>query len=120
MLSHLSSSTCVDIPGTDYRVATIAGPPESCHRAKKMVEDIVAEVSTYSKIYSVQLQYVLALSALHHLMNNIVLSTVFECIHKQHYYKHSSLPWGWTLHVESMNGGSKPHTDQSAFYDSVH
>ena len=56
-----------------------------------MVEDIVAEVSAYSKIHSMQLQYVLTLSALHHLINNIVfLSTIFECIHKQHYYKHSS------------------------------
>jgi far upstream element-binding protein len=32
-----------DIPGTDYRIATIAGPGEACVRAKKMVEDIVAE-----------------------------------------------------------------------------
>ena len=34
----------LDVPGTEYRVATIAGPPEACQRAKKMVEDIVAEV----------------------------------------------------------------------------
>ena len=33
-----------DIPGTDYRIATIAGPGEACVRAKKMVEEIVAEV----------------------------------------------------------------------------
>ena len=39
------SCTSVDVPGTEFRVATIAGPPEACQRAKKMVEDIVAEVS---------------------------------------------------------------------------
>eukprot|EP00731_Ephydatia_muelleri_P024155 Em0016g426a len=32
-----------DIPGTEYRAATISGPPDACQRAKKMVEDIVAE-----------------------------------------------------------------------------
>lgn len=34
-----------DIPGTDFRIATIAGSPDACMRAKTMVEDIVAEVS---------------------------------------------------------------------------
>ena len=34
-----------DIHGVDYRIATIAGPPDCCARARKMVQDIVAEVS---------------------------------------------------------------------------
>ena len=34
----------LDIPGIDYRMATISGPPECCSRARKMVQDIVAEV----------------------------------------------------------------------------
>lgn len=107
-MDKVSHSTCVDIPGTDYRVATIAGPPESCHRAKKMVEDIVAEVSAYSKSYSMQFQYVLTLSTLHHLhisdeqylflSTNLSISNIIANI---------ALPWGWTLHVELMNGGSK-------------
>ena len=33
-----------DVPGLDYRMATISGPPECCSRARKMVQDIVAEV----------------------------------------------------------------------------
>lgn len=32
-----------DVPGVDYRLATISGPPECCSRARKMVQDIVAE-----------------------------------------------------------------------------
>ena len=40
---HISS----DIPGIEYRLATISGPPDACLRAKAMVEDIVGEVSTY-------------------------------------------------------------------------
>ena len=34
-----------DVPGTDYRIATISGTPDGCQRAKKWVEDLVAEVS---------------------------------------------------------------------------
>ncbi len=30
--------------GSEYRLATISGSAEGCHRAKKMVEEIVAEV----------------------------------------------------------------------------
>lgn len=42
---HFSAHTYTsDIPGTEYRAATISGPPDACQRAKKMVEDIVAEV----------------------------------------------------------------------------
>ena len=33
-----------DIPGTGYRIATITGPSDACMRAKKMVEETVAEV----------------------------------------------------------------------------
>ncbi len=33
-----------DIPGTEYRLATISGSQEGCQRAKRMVEEIVAEV----------------------------------------------------------------------------
>lgn len=33
-----------DVPGTDYRIATISGSPDGCQRAKKWVEDLVAEV----------------------------------------------------------------------------
>ena len=36
---------CVDVPGSEYRVATISGNPEACSRAQHMVMDIVAEVS---------------------------------------------------------------------------
>ena len=34
-----------DIPGTEFRLTTISGPPENCMRAKEMVEAIVAEVT---------------------------------------------------------------------------
>jgi far upstream element-binding protein len=34
-----------DVPGTDYRIATISGTPEGCQRARKWVDDLVAEVS---------------------------------------------------------------------------
>ena len=37
-----------DIPGSDYRIATISGSPEGCQRAKKMVDDLVAEVHVYT------------------------------------------------------------------------
>ena len=33
-----------DIPNTSFRMATISGLADSCQKAKKMVEDIVAEV----------------------------------------------------------------------------
>ena len=33
-----------DVPGTDYRIATISGTPEGCQRARKWVDDLVAEV----------------------------------------------------------------------------
>lgn len=42
--SILSTHPLSDIPGTEFRAATISGPPDACQRAKKMVEDIVAEV----------------------------------------------------------------------------
>jgi far upstream element-binding protein len=32
-----------DVPGTDYRIATISGTPEGCQRARKWVDDLVAE-----------------------------------------------------------------------------
>jgi far upstream element-binding protein len=32
-----------DVPGTDYRIATISGSPDGCQRAKKWVDDLVAE-----------------------------------------------------------------------------
>ena len=35
--------------GADFRIATITGHPDACHRAQKMVEDIVAEVGPVSK-----------------------------------------------------------------------
>lgn len=40
-----------DIPGVDYRMATISGPPECCSRARKMVQDIVAEVHVLTFFY---------------------------------------------------------------------
>ena len=42
-----------DIPGTEFRAATISGPPDACQRAKKMVEDIVAEVNILAMIMHV-------------------------------------------------------------------
>eukprot|EP00731_Ephydatia_muelleri_P024181 Em0016g452a len=41
--AFLCTHHTTDIPGTEYRAATISGPPDACQRAKKMVEDIVAE-----------------------------------------------------------------------------
>ena len=35
-----------DVPGTDCRIATISGTHEGCQRAKKWVDDLIAEVST--------------------------------------------------------------------------
>lgn len=37
-----------DIPGTEFRIATISGPPmgDCCERARKMIEEIVGEVRT--------------------------------------------------------------------------
>ena len=45
--THISNCLILssDIQGIDYRIATISGPPECCARARKMVQDIVAEVS---------------------------------------------------------------------------
>ena len=37
-----------DVPGTDYRIATISGTPDACQRAKKWVDDLIAEVPTLS------------------------------------------------------------------------
>ena len=48
VLISLSSSPA-DIPGTDFRLATISGPPPNCARAKEMVEAIVAEVITVKR-----------------------------------------------------------------------
>ena len=47
----LSHTTCTphcmcvtDVPGTEYRIATISGSPDGCERAKKWVEDLINEV----------------------------------------------------------------------------
>lgn len=41
----------LDVPGTEYRIATISGNPEACAKAQRMVEDIVAEVCTLQISY---------------------------------------------------------------------
>ena len=48
----LLTSFPADIPGTDFRLATISGPPSNCARAKEMVEAIVAEVITEEMRYN--------------------------------------------------------------------
>lgn len=34
----------LDMPGTDFRIATISGNPDACAQAKRMVMDIIDEV----------------------------------------------------------------------------
>ena len=36
--------SCVDMPGTPTRTATICGGYDECLRAKKMVEEMISEV----------------------------------------------------------------------------
>lgn len=40
----VSVCVCVDVPATPSRTATICGGYDECLRAKKMVEEMIAEV----------------------------------------------------------------------------
>ncbi len=51
-MCYIKNLNNVDVPGSEYRVATISGNPDACSRAQNMVMDIVAEVSIRGRAYT--------------------------------------------------------------------
>ena len=43
--AHCNMDVCLlDMPGTEFRIATISGNPDACAQARRMVMDIIDEV----------------------------------------------------------------------------
>ena len=51
----------VDVPGTEFRTATISGNPDACGQAHRMVMDIINEVLNIAKVLIMQWTVILLL-----------------------------------------------------------